>query len=734
MMLPSIPASSRRPRILSVVLLSALLVLSTGFSEGRAQNLDVPDTKTVDTVDTYHGTSVPDPYRWLEDFNGDAVQEWVKRQNEVTFEYLEQIPERERIGERLHELWDYPKYGLPQREGGRLYHSENSGLQNHAVTYVRPVEGDAEPRVLFNPNEWSEDGTVSLSAFAPGPNGDYVAYGRSEDGSDWITLHVRDVSTGEDLEETIPWVKFSNPTWTPDGEGFYYGRYPEPEEGEEYEAQTEAQTIYYHELGTDPSEDRVVYERPDNPKLGFSVDVTHDGRYLVIEASEGTAEETEVYVKDLTAEEAEIEPLIEGFDASYNVVGTQGSTFYVQTNLEAPNGRLVAIDATNPARSNWETVVPDSDAVLQGAEIVGDRLVVEALDDVKGRLRIYTLDGTLETSVDFPTIGSVAGVSGSPDYDSFYYGFTSFTHPTTIYRYDLDTHSSEVIHQPNLEDFDPDRYVVKQQFYESTDGTEVPMFVVHKEGMPLDGSNPTYLYGYGGFNITLTPSFSPQTLAWLEMGGVYAVPNLRGGGAYGESWHDAGKLENKQQVFDDFASAALYLIDEQYTSRSKLAIAGASNGGLLTGASITQHPNLFGAALVERGVLDMLRYHEFTIGWAWVPEYGSSDNPEQFEYLYDYSPLHNIEPGTAYPPTLVTTADTDDRVVPSHSYKFAAALQRAQGGEAPILLRVETETGHGGGTPTSKEIEETTDVFAFLIEELDIETSSLTAAPDAEEQ
>jgi len=721
-------ASTMMARPFWTLLLCAALTLAV-LPRAAAQDLDYPETKTVDTVDVYHGTQVPDPYRWLEDQDSEATQQWVGTQNGVTFGYLEQIPERKRLGDRLRELWDYPKYGVPQRKGGHLFYSTNSGLQNHAVTYVQPADSSAEPRVLFNPNAWSEEGTVSLSAFAPGPNGEYVAYGKSEGGSDWKTLYVRSLNTDEDLSDTIKWVKFSNPTWTKNGDGFYYGRYPAPKEGEQYEAETKAQKIYYHEIGTPQSDDRLVYERPDNPKLGFGTEVTHDGRYLVIRANEGTSPKTELYVKDLQADDAEIRPLIEGFDASYNFIGADGSTFYIQTNRDAPNRRIIAVDVTQSDRSNWQTIVPESDAVLQGADLVGEKLVVEALTDVKGRLTIHALDGTRETTVELPTIGSVGSVNGSPDDDSFFYGFTSFTYPTTVFRYDLDTGTSTVVREPEVEGFDADRYTVKQVFYESTDGTEVPMFIVHRKGLERDGTNPTYLYGYGGFNITITPRFSPSTLAWLEMGGIYAVPNLRGGGAYGESWHEAGMLGNKQQVFDDFYAAALHLIDETYTSRSKLAIAGASNGGLLTGASITQRPTLFGAAVVERGVLDMLRYDEFTIGWAWVPEYGSSENPEQFEFLYDYSPLHNVEPGTAYPPTIITTADTDDRVVPSHSYKFAAALQQAQGADEPILLRVETDTGHGGGTPTSKEIEETTDVFAFLVDQLGIEASRIPEPP-----
>lgn len=713
------------------VLLLAMALLA---SPATAQPLDYPTTRSVDSVDVYHGTRVHDPYQWLEDLDSEATADWVQRQNDLTFDYLDGIPERNPLRQRLTELWNYPKMSVPQRRGDRVFFNRNDGLQNQSTVYVRPA-GDGEARVLLNPNTWSEDGTVALSAFSPSPDGRYVAYGKSESGSDWKTLYVMDVSSGEAMRDTIRWVKFSNPTWTEDGEGFFYGRYPEPQEGEAYEAKTTGQSIYYHELGTKQSEDRLVYERPDNPKLGFSVDVTHDGRYLVVEASEGTSPKSEVYLKDLTADSTEATtpegffPLIEGFDAQYNVRGSDGSTFFVETNLDAPTGRIVAVDAENPARETWTTIVPErEDAVVKDADVIGGKLVVRSLSDVKARLDIYTLDGTATATVDLPTIGSVGGVNGSPDRSEFYYAFTSFTYPTTIYRYDLETGSSETVFQPEV-DVDADRYTVRQVFYESLDGTEIPLFVVHRKGLERDGSNPTYLYGYGGFNITVTPSFSPRTLAWLEMGGVYAVPNLRGGGAYGEAWHEAGMLDKKQNVFDDFAAAAQFLIDEGYTSPSKLAIGGGSNGGLLTGASLTQRPDLFGAVIVRVGVLDMLRYHEFTIGWAWVPEYGSSDDPEQFEYLIDYSPLHNLVPGVSYPSTLITTADTDDRVVPAHSYKFAAALQKAQGGADPVLLRVETKAGHGGGKPTSKEIEAAADIWAFLVKELDMKAPGLSSAP-----
>ena len=735
----SLPAPIDRLLRRVIVTAGCLLMMAALLPNAApGQSLDYPATRSVDSVDVYHGTRVHDPYQWLEDLDSEATADWVQRQNDVTFGYLEDIPEREPLRQRLTELWNYPKMGVPQRRGDRVFFSRNDGLQDQSVVYVRSSD-DAngnEARVLLNPNTWSEDGTVALSAFSPSPDGQYVAYGTSESGSDWKTLHVLNVASGETMRDTIRWVKFSSPTWTKDGEGFFYGRYPEPKEGEAYEAQTTGQSIYYHELGTDQSDDRLIYERPDNPKLGFSLDVTHDGRYLVVEAREGTSDKSEVYLKDLQAEsangidEGEFTPLIEGFDAQYTVRGSRGSTFFVETNLDAPTGRVVAVDADDPARENWKTIVSErEDAVLKDADLIGGKLVVRSLSDVKARLDVYELDGERTSRVELPTIGSVGSVNGSPDRSEFYYAFTSFTYPTTIYRYDLETGTSQTVFRPDVE-VDADRYIVQQVFYESLDGTDIPMFVVHRKGLELDGSNPTYLYGYGGFNITVTPSFSPRTMSWLEMGGVYAVPNLRGGGAYGEAWHEAGMLENKQTVFDDFAAAAQFLIDEGYTSTPKLAIGGGSNGGLLTGASLTQRPDLFGAVVVRVGVLDMLRYHKFTIGWAWVPEYGSSEDPEQFEYLIEYSPLHNLVPGASYPPTLITTADTDDRVVPAHSYKFAAALQKAQGGEAPTLLRVETKAGHGGGKPTSKEIEAAADIWAFLVEELEMETPGLSAAPD----
>lgn len=689
-----------------------------------AQPLDYPDTKKVDTVDVYHGTEVPDPYRWLEDLDADDTQDWIQRQNEVTFSYLETTPMREALHSRMTELYDYTRYGVPKQRGGRLFYEENSGLQDQPILYVQPADAEAESaEVLIDPNTLSEDGTVAVSNFVPSPDGRYIAYTLSESGSDWQTVRIRDVETGEDLPDMLKWVKFNAPVWNAEGSGFYYGRYPAPDSGDAYEAKTEGQQLYFHELNTPQSDDSLIFERPDDPEIGFQSMLGDDGRYLFIHGWKGTAEKNLLYVKDLRQPDATVQPVIDTFESSYQVVGNDGATVFLRTNHDAPNRRLVSLDLDTFDADNLDasltTLVPESDAVIQTVQRASDHFLVHALVDVKARLTVHDLGGTRERELDLPTIGSIGSIDASPDRSSVFFEFTSFTYPSTIYRADFAEGRSDIFRQPELPGFDADRYVVKQSLYTSKDGTEVPMFIVHKKDLETNGMNPTLLYGYGGFNVSLTPSFSVSDLLWMEMGGVYAVPNLRGGGEYGQAWHEAGMLEKKQNVFDDFAAAAEHLVDENYTSREKLAIAGGSNGGLLTGASITQRPDLFGAAVVSVGVLDMLRFHTFTIGWAWVPEYGSSEDPEQFEFLYDYSPLHNIEDGTAYPPTIITTADTDDRVVPAHSYKFAARLQEAQGGDAPILLRVETKAGHGGGKPVSKIIEEQADIYAFLARVLD---------------
>lgn len=698
-------------RTAALTLTMTMLFLHAG--PAGAQHLTYPETHKVDVVDDYHGTQVADPYRWLEDTDSPETADWVQRQNAVTFSFLEQIPERAQFRDRLTQLWNFPKYGVPFKRGDRYFFSKNDGLQNQSVYYMQRSLDDADAEVLLDPNTLSDDGTVALTMLAFSEDGRYVAYGTSQSGSDWQTFRVRDVETRQDLSDELRWIKFSGASWTHDGKGFFYSRYDEPKEGATYEAMNKNQKLYYHRLGTPQSEDELVYERPDAPDLGFGAGVTDDGRYLIIHVWQGTDRRNRVYYKDLTDADGEVVRLLDDFDASYSFVGNTGTTFYFQTDLDAPNGRVVAIDITEPARDAWTTLIPEREAVLQSVSIVNELFLVEAMVDVTSRLTLHELDGTRLREIELPTLGSVGGVSGEREDDELFYAFTSFTYPTTIFRYDFATHTSEVFRAPEV-DFDPSQYETKQVFYESKDGTRVPMFVVHKKGLPLDGSHPTYLYGYGGFNVSLTPSFSISNIAWLERGGVYAVPNLRGGGEYGEAWHRAGMLEKKQNVFDDFIAAAEYLIAEGYTSTPKLAIGGGSNGGLLTGAVLTQRPDLIGAAVVAVGVLDMLRYHTFTIGWAWASEYGSSDDPEQFETLYAYSPLHNLEPGTAYPATLVTTADHDDRVVPGHSFKFAAALQEAQGGPAPTLIRIETKAGHGAGKPTSKIIEGEADKWAFL--------------------
>lgn len=672
-------------------------------------------------MDNYHGVDVADPYRWLEEGESAETRAWIAAQNEVTFAFLEQIPARTKIRQRLTELWDYPKYSAPRKKGNRYFFSKNDGLQNQAVVYVQESL-DAEPRMLLDPNSWSEDGTVSLSGLYISDDGRYAVYSISESGSDWRTFRVIDVETGEKLSDVLKWTKFSGASWDAEGKGFYYSRYDAPEKGAALAGVNKNQQLYYHRLGTPQDEDLLVYERPDQPEWGFAAGVTDDGCYLVINVWQGSDRRNRIYYQDLTDKSSQIVPLLDEFDASYRFVGNTGSVFYFLTDRDAPNQRLVSIDVADPAPEKWGTLIPESKEVLRSVGIINNQFVVSALSDVKGRLTIHNLDGTLVKEIELPTLGSVYGGSGEREDTEMFYTFTSFNYPPTIYRYDFKTGQSTVFRQSEA-DFNPENYVTRQVFYTSKDGTRVSMFLVHKTGLELNGENPTYLYGYGGFNVSLTPSFSVSNLVWMEMGGVLAVANLRGGGEYGEAWHRAGMLENKQNVFDDFIAAAEYLIEQGYTSTEKLAIGGGSNGGLLVGAALTQRPELFAAAIPAVGVMDMLRFHKFTIGWAWVSEYGSADDPEQFQTLYAYSPLHNLKPGTAYPATLVTTADHDDRVVPCHSFKFAATMQQAQSGEAPVLIRIETKAGHGAGKPTSKIIEEQADKWAFLVRVLQMDVN-----------
>jgi prolyl oligopeptidase len=701
----------------TVTLLSAIAMLAPKLD---AQTCTVPKTQAGATVDDYHGTRIADPYRWLEDTDAAATKVWIDAQNCVTFAFLEQIPEREDLKRRLTTIWDYPKFGVPFKEGGRYFFTKNDGLQNQSVLYTQRTLDDA-PRVLLDPNALSEDGTVALSALSISDDAALMAYATSAAGSDWQEFKVRDVATGRDRSDHLRWVKFSGASWTNDGKGFFYSRYPAPE-GAALQSVNRDMKLYYHVVGTDQSADVLVYERPDQPDWGFGAGVTEDGRYLVNSVWLGTDRRNRVFYADLGDQmrpelRAQTVELLNDFDAGYGFVGNDGPVFYFWTDLDAPRGRLIAVDTRNPARSAWREVIPQGKDVLQGVQIVNHTFVASYLMDARSALRLFAKDGTPKGEIELPTLGSVGGVSGKEDEAEMFYAFTSYLYPTTIFRYDFATGQSEVFRAPEL-DFDAAGYETRQVFYTSKDGTRVPMLITHRRGIAMDRSNPTYLYGYGGFNISLTPSFSPSLLAWLELGGIYAVPNLRGGAEYGEEWHQAGMLENKQNVFDDFIAAAEYLIEEGYTSTPKLAIGGGSNGGLLVGAAMTQRPDLFGAALPAVGVMDMLRFHKFTIGWAWVTEYGSADSAHQFPFLYKYSPLHNLKPGTAYPATMVTTADHDDRVVPGHSFKFAAALQAAHAGSAPALIRVETKAGHGAGKPTAKIIEEQADKWAFLVEVL----------------
>ena len=686
------------------------------------QTLQYPPAHKGDVVDDHFGTKVADPYRWLEDVDAPDTRSWVEAENRVTFAYLEQLPERERIRRRLTELWDYPKYGAPFKKGGRYFFFKNSGLQNQSVLYMQSSL-TAEPRVLLDPNTLSADGTVALATLAFSDDGTLLVYGTSGSGSDWQEFHVREVATGKDRPDTLKWIKFSSAAWTHDAAGFFYSRYPEPAAGTDpLLAANHNQKVYYHKLGTDQATDRLVYERPDHPDWGFSVEVSDDGRYAVYAVWLGTDRRNRIYYQDLADAlhprvDAPVNRLLDAFDASYGFLGNDGPTFFFQTDNNAPRSRIVAVDTRHPEPAAWHELVPQATDVLEGSQIVHRTFVARYLHDASSQLRLFALDGTPAGDVPLPTLGSIAQVTGEPRDSEMFYAFTSFLYPTTIFRHDFLTGQSTVFKAPEIA-FDASQYETVQVFYISKDGTRAPLFLTYKKGLKRDGSNPTYLYAYGGFNINMTPGFSIGVVDWLEMGGVYAQAVLRGGSEYGEEWHQAGMHEHKQNVFDDFIAAAEYLIAQGYTSPPKLAIGGGSNGGLLIGAVLNQRPELFGAALPAVGVMDMLRFHKFTIGWAWVTEYGSADSAAQFPYLYRYSPLHNIKPGTDYPPTLITTADHDDRVVPGHSFKYAATLQAAQGGPAPILIRIETKAGHGAGKPTAKVIEEQTDRWAFLVHNL----------------
>lgn len=695
---------------LQVTVLTAMWPL---MAAGAELTVTYPETRRSDHADIYHGVHVPDPYRWLEDTDSAETKAWVEAQNKVTFAYLERIPQRAALRERLTKLWNFERYGTPEKRGGRYFYTRNDGLQNQSVLYVAESL-DAPPRELLDPNNLSQDGTVALVGWEVSEDGRHLAYGLAAAGSDWNEWKVKDVASGQDLSDHLRWVKFSGASWTPDGKGFFYSRYDEPKAGEELTGVNYYQKLYFHRLGEPQDKDQLVYERKDHKEWGFRGLVTEDGRYLVISVWRGTEVKNQVFYKRLDVPDAPVVELLAGFDAEYEFVGNDGATFWILTDLDAPLRRIVAIDVEHPERGQWRELVPQAEHVIRGVSAVGDRFLVAYLKNAATQVSVFDLSGRLEREVSLPAIGEANGFAGRRKDEETFYQFTNFTTPPTVYRYEIRSGQSTVFRQPKV-DFDPQAYETKQVFYHSQDGTRVPMFITHRKGLPLDGNNPTLMYAYGGFDISITPSFSVMNLVWMEQGGVFAVPNLRGGGEYGRAWHEAGMKDKKQNVFDDFIAAGQWLIDNEYTCAKRLAIRGGSNGGLLVGAVMTQRPDLFGAALPAVGVMDMLRFHKFTIGWAWVSEFGSSDDPAEFRTLIKYSPLHNLKPGTRYPATMVTTADHDDRVVPGHSFKFAAQLQRCQAGDAPVLIRIETSAGHGAGTPTSKLIETAADSLAFLI-------------------
>jgi prolyl oligopeptidase len=677
--------------------------------------MSYPDSNPGDLVEDLHGIPVPDPYRWLEDLNSPETATWVKAQDDLTRSHLKKIPEREALENHLTKLWNVERYGTPFREGGHYFFSKNDGLQNQSVLYITDsLEGEA--RILLDPNQLSEDGTVALSDYEISPDGKLMAYSTSASGSDWVEWHVRDVASGRNLSDHLKWSKFSGAAWSKDSKGFYYGRFPTPKTGEKMMAQNLHKKIYYHAIGNPQEEDTLVYERPEHPKQGLYAWLSDDGNYLLINVSQGTDTKNGLFYKDLSKPDSSVVELLPDFDASYSFIDNLGSTFLIQTDLDAPRQKVVTIDLENPAPSNWKTIIAESPETLRSVSHVGGILIANYLKDARTEVRRFETSGKPLAPVKLPGLGTAGGFSGkSTDQETFFY-FTSFTSPGATYRYDIASNSYKLFKEPKTQ-FNPDAYESSQIFATSKDGTRVPMFIVHKKGVKLDGNNPTLLYAYGGFNISLLPSYSPATIAWLDMGGIYVMANLRGGGEYGEDWHEAGMKLKKQNVFDDFIACAEHLIEQKYTSSKRLAIAGGSNGGLLVGACMVQRPELYGACLPAVGVMDMLRFHKFTIGWAWEAEYGSPNDATEFKTLLKYSPYHNLKPAN-YPATMVITSDHDDRVVPSHSFKFAAALQAAQKGPEPTLIRIETKSGHGAGTPTTKQIEANVDKFSFLAEAL----------------
>ncbi len=699
---------------------SAIVVLSLlGCSPGENQTgkFEYPPAQRDDVVDNYHGTQVADPYRWLEDPNSEETQRWVAAQNELTAKFMN-TPAREKIKERLTELWDYPKYGSPSKVGGRYFFWKNNGLQNQDVLYMIESLTD-KPVAILDPNRMSEDGTISVELKDFSPNGKYLVYAVKISGSDEEVLKIRDIDAGTDLEESIEFTKFSDVGWRHDNSGFFYDRYPDPETvpGEDH---NKFNQVYFHKLGTPQSEDELVFEMPSDRDLGFAPHVTEDGRYLILHVWHGTDNENRIFYRRI-GDNGDFVKLLNEADASYDFINNIGTDFYFNTDLDAPLNRVIRIDINNPEKKNWIDIIPEGKNALESVHMIDKKLVAVYLEDAHDLLKIFDLEGKLLAEPELPTIGSVHSLKGKRDQKEMFFKFSSFLYPSNVYRYDFK--DSEMCFFRKVEvDFEPEDYITKQVFATSDDGTKIPLFITHKKDMPIDGNNPALLYGYGGFNSNMTPYFAVRRIVWLENGGIFAQAVLRGGREDGEKWHRAGMLENKQNVFDDFIACGEWLIENKYTDSSLLAISGGSNGGLLVAACMVQRPDLFGAVLCRVPVIDMLRYHMFTVGHFWTGEYGNAEvNPEHFEFMYAYSPLHNIEKGETYPATLITTADSDDRVVPMHGKKFAAALQYNDSGENPILLRVDTKAGHGHGKPTSKKIEEYADIYAFLFRVLGIE-------------
>jgi prolyl oligopeptidase len=687
-----------------------LLIPALAISGIAQAQLSYPATKKVDQVDDYFGTKVEDPYRWLEDDNAPETKDWVTAENKVTFDYLDKIPYRGKIKNRLTELYNYERFSIPSKVGEYYIFSKNDGLQNQAV-YYRQKGLDGAPEVFIDPNTMSPDGTTSIGLAGTSKDKRYIGYTVSKAGSDWQEILVKDIIEGKDTEDRLKWVKFSGTAWKDDG--FYYSRYDKPGPGEELSKKNEYQKVFYHKMGTRQTEDKLVFEDKEHPLRYFGAGTTEDERFLIIDISEGT-DGNQIMVQDLNEKDAKFEYLIKGFENHNGVIDNVGDKMLVMTDVDAPNYKLVLIDPKNPDKKNWKTIIPERPELLQSVTTAGKYLIVTYLKDVASKVYQYSMDGIIVREVKLPTVGSASGFYAEKDQKIAFYGFTSINYPYTIFKYNLETGRSEVYKKPNVK-FNPEDFEVNQVFFTSKDGTKVPMFIAHKKGIKLDGNNTALLYGYGGFSVNITPSFSAANIVLMENGGVYAVATLRGGGEYGENWHKNGMLLKKQNVFDDFITAGEYLIKNGYTSSSKLGIEGRSNGGLLVGACMTQRPDLFKVAFPGVGVMDMLRFQKFTVGWGWVDEYGSSEaNVDEFKNLYGFSPLHNLKPGTSYPATMVTTADHDDRVVPAHSFKFAARLQECHKGPNPVLIRIETNAGHGAGKSLTKIIDERADLWSFL--------------------